>query len=99
MSGFSRTKMNNGRSVRLQPDGGDSKETLRVRRDAQPGGRPPVQHLRLDHDPQRQLLQVRQLRHDERLRVGGTQSDNGKADLAVRLSYVRDRRPDAKPAP
>ena len=25
--------------------------------------------VRLDHGPQRQLLQVRQLRHDERLRV------------------------------
>jgi hypothetical protein len=28
-----------------------------------------VQHLRVDHDPQRQLLQVRQLRHDIRLRL------------------------------
>ena len=29
-----------------------------------------MQHVRLDHDPQRQLLQVRELRDDERLRVG-----------------------------
>ena len=44
-------------------------EDLPVRRDAEPGRRAAVQHLRLDHDPQRQLLQVRQLRHDVRLRV------------------------------
>jgi hypothetical protein len=30
-----------------------------------------VLDLRLDHDPQRQLLQVRKLRDDERLRVTG----------------------------
>ena len=28
-----------------------------------------MQHLRVDHDPQRELLQVRELRHDERLRL------------------------------
>jgi hypothetical protein len=28
-----------------------------------------VQHVRVDHDPQRQLLQVHQLRHNEWLRV------------------------------
>jgi hypothetical protein len=28
-----------------------------------------VQHLRVDHDPQRQLLQVRQLWNDVRLRL------------------------------
>ena len=28
-----------------------------------------MQHVRVDHDPQRQLLQVRQLRHDVRLRI------------------------------
>jgi hypothetical protein len=28
-----------------------------------------MQHLRVDHDPQRQLLQVRQLRDDIRLRL------------------------------
>ena len=39
----------------------------RVRGDAEPGRRAALQHVRLDHDPQRQLLQVRQLRHDERV--------------------------------
>ena len=28
-----------------------------------------MQHLRVDHDPQRQLLQVHQLRHDQRVCV------------------------------
>ena len=42
-------------------------EDLRIRRDAEPGRRAAVQHLRLDHDPQRQLLQVRELRHDKRV--------------------------------
>ncbi len=42
---------------------------LRVRRHAEPGRRAALQHLRFDHDPQRQLLQVRELRNDERLRV------------------------------
>jgi len=28
-----------------------------------------VQHVRIDHDPQRQLLQMRQLRDDFRLRL------------------------------
>ncbi len=45
------------------------REEVRVRGDAEPGRRAAVQHVRLDHDPQRQLLQVRQLRHDIRLRV------------------------------
>ena len=42
---------------------------FRVRGDPEPGRRAAVQHVRVDHDPQRQLLQVRQLRHDVRLRV------------------------------
>jgi hypothetical protein len=42
---------------------------LRVRGDAQSGRRAAVQHLRLDHDPQRQLLQVRELWNDVRLRL------------------------------
>ncbi len=41
----------------------------RVRRDAEPGRRAAVQHVRLDHGAQRRLLQVRQLRHDERMWV------------------------------
>ena len=40
-----------------------------VRGDAEPGRRAAVLDLRLDHGPQRRLLQVRQLRHDERLRL------------------------------
>ena len=41
----------------------------RVRVDAEPGGRAAVHHVRLDHGAQRRVLQVRQLRHDERLRL------------------------------
>ena len=40
-----------------------------VRGDAEPDRRAAVQHVRVDHDPQRQLLQVLELRHDVRLRV------------------------------
>ena len=40
-----------------------------VRGDAEPDRRAAVQHVRVDHDPQRQLLQVHQLRHDIRLRI------------------------------
>ena len=40
-----------------------------VRGDAEPGRRAAVLDLRLDHGAQRRVLQVRQLRHDERLRV------------------------------
>ena len=43
---------------------------VRRRGDPEPGGRAAVLDVRVDHDPQRQLLQVRQLRHDERVRVG-----------------------------
>ena len=57
VSGFSRTEDEAG------------EEDLRVRGDAESGRRAAVQHVRLDHDPQRQLLQVRQLRHDVRLRL------------------------------
>ncbi len=39
------------------------------RGDPEPGRRAAVLDLRVDHDPERQLLQVRELRHDERLRV------------------------------
>ena len=40
-----------------------------VRGDAEPGGRAAVLDVRVDHGPQRVVLQVRQLRDDERLRV------------------------------
>ena len=56
----------------------DEAEDLRVRRHAQPGRRTAVQHLRVDHDPQRQLLQVRELRHDQRLRVRAFTSMAGR---------------------
>ena len=61
---------------RSLPDRGVRRRTVRphearllVRGDAEPGRRAAVQHVRVDHDPQRQLLQVQQLRHDQRLRV------------------------------
>ena len=37
---------------------------------AEPGRRAALQRVRLDHGPQRQLLQVRELRQHERVRVG-----------------------------
>ena len=40
-----------------------------VRRDAEPGGRAAVLDLRVDHGALGLVLQVRELRHDERLRV------------------------------
>ena len=55
-----------GRSACCDARGAEGEEDLRVRGDAESGGRAAVQHLRLDHDPQRQLLQVRELRHDVR---------------------------------
>jgi ribonucleoside-diphosphate reductase alpha chain len=51
---------------RLQPA---RPETFLVCGDSESGGRAAVQHVRVDHDSQRQLLQVHQLRHDQRLRV------------------------------
>ena len=41
-----------------------------VRGDPEPGRRAAVLDVRVDHGAQRRLLQVHQLRHDERLRVG-----------------------------
>ena len=42
------------------------------RRVQDPGGRTELRGLRLDHGPQRQLLQVPQLRLNERLQLNGT---------------------------
>ena len=39
--------------------------------DSEPGRRAALLDLRLDHDPQRRVLQVQQLREYERLRVAG----------------------------
>ena len=44
-----------------------------VRRDQEPGRRAALHDLRLDHGEKRRLLQVQQLRHDERLRVNDQQ--------------------------
>ena len=59
-----------------EPDRGEGRRQSRgaegrIRRcgDPEPGRRAAMLDLRLDHDSERQLLQVRQLRHDERLRV------------------------------
>ena len=48
-----------------------SADDVAVRGDAEPGGRAAVLDVRVDHGAQRHLLQVHQLRHDERLRVAG----------------------------
>ena len=54
-----------------------------------------MQHVRVDHDPQRQLLQVHQLRHDIRLRVTGflvtTEGRAGKAGPNSPPSFDRLR--------
>src|SRR6185503_16290055 len=68
---------------RLQPA---RSEAVLIRRDSKPGGRAAVQHVRVDHDPQRQLLQVHQLRDDERLRLIPCGYAR-EADLRVGLFY------------
>ena len=50
--------------------------------DTEPGRRPAVFDLRVDHDPQRRVLQVLELREYERLRVSE----------ARRLTFLVDRR-------
>ena len=57
-----------GRLLRLET--GTAGNDLRGRGDSEPGRRAAVQHVRVDHGAQRQLLQVRELRNDERLCVG-----------------------------
>ena len=56
-------------TAKVSPTGVIVPSTIAVRRDAEPGRRAAVHDLRLDHGEQRRLLQVQQLRHDERLRV------------------------------
>ena len=68
------------------PDGGETREEdLRVRSDAESGRRAAVQHLRPDHDPQRQL--VRQLWHDVRLRL---------TSYAASICWAAERRPEVR---
>ena len=50
-----------------RPEGGDR---LHRRGNPEPGRCAALLDLRLDHDPERQLLQVRELRDDQRLRLG-----------------------------
>ena len=52
---------------RPQPRRQPSRRPAEFARDAESGRRAAVQHVRLDHDPQRQLLQVRELRDHERV--------------------------------
>ena len=44
-------------------------EDVRIRRDPEPGGRAAVLDVRFADDPKRLLLQVHQLRHEQRLRL------------------------------
>ena len=54
--------------------------------DSEPGRRAAVLDLRLDHDSQRCLLQVRQLRQHERVRVGaGGRSFGDRPDLGLKI--------------
>ena len=75
---------------RVGAGGRCSRATVAVLDDSEPGRRAAVLDLRLDHDPQRRLLQVQQLREHVRLRVRS-------GDLAFRLREsgrcaVRDTR-------
>ncbi len=55
----------------------------RAHRLQDPGGRPLVRRLRLDHGPQRQLLQVPQLRQHERLQLSSVASRESQGDPAT----------------
>ncbi len=56
-----------------------------VRGDAEPGGRAAVLDVRVDHGAQRLVLQVRELRHDVRLRVSPAPSGGeGESTLSAR---------------
>ncbi len=58
------------RSTSRRPSRGQPRSCAgAVRRDAEPGGRAAVLDVRVDHGALGLLLQVRELRHDERLRV------------------------------
>ena len=59
-----------------------------VRGDAEPGGRAAVLDVRVDHGPQRVVLQVRELRDDERLRVIFGTRDSGR-ELRVAIQEPR----------
>ena len=50
-----------------------------------------MQHVRVDHDPQRQLLQVRELRDDQRLRLKKTQGLRNQAQGLVKEAGKRDK--------
>ena len=51
---------------------------IAVHDDQEPGRRAAVHDLRLDHGPQRRLLQVQQLRHDVRLRLVAVRACEGR---------------------
>ena len=53
---------------------GEAREVV-VRRDSESGGRAALFDLRLDHGSRRRVLQVRELRNDERLRVDGNSNN------------------------
>ncbi len=59
------------RTRRVRPAAGSGAIEVDVRRDSEPGRRAAVLDLRLDHGALGRLLQVPELRHDIRLRVGG----------------------------
>ena len=52
-----------------------------------------MQHVRVDHDPQRQLLQVRELRNDQRLRIDTWHVGHpfkGAASLVLTTKLTKD---------
>ena len=64
------------------------------RGDPEPGRRAAVHDLRVDHGAQRQLLQVRQLRHDERLRIGAGRTSTTPPGRLRLAGSRRSRRAD-----
>src|SRR5262245_26830216 len=48
-----------------------------------------MQYVRLDHDSQRQLLQMRKLRHDERLRIDRNQESGFRKQFWARGQKCR----------
>ena len=76
----------------------EKKEDVCRRGDAEPGRRAALQHVRRDHGAERQLLQVRELRKDERLRVTEifTTEDAEEIQRGTLLWVSTQRRGDAE---
>ena len=63
-NGHAATSNGNGKPAHRDPVAGHDERGVQ-----DPGGRPQLRRMRLDHGPQRQLLQVPELRQHERLQL------------------------------